>query len=91
MCALCNGAVGNENHPEELLEKGQVGTTIVNEAALREADEDSPEHDVEGGGILKENLEAEVEEELTFAAKLAINSVGVEEEDEQPMQGTKHT
>ena len=86
-----NGAVGKEDHPEELLEEGEVGTTLVDEAALWEADENGPEHDAEGGGILKENLEAEVEEELAFAAKLAINSIGVEEEDEQSMQGTKHT
>ena len=63
----------------------------MDEASLWKSDENGSEDDVEGGRILKENLEAEVEDELAFAAKVAINSIGVEEEDEQSMQGTKHT
>ena len=63
----------------------------MDEAALWKSGENGPEHDVEGGRVLKENLEAEVEEELALAAKLAINPVCGEEEDEQSMQGTKHT
>ena len=63
----------------------------MDEPALWQAGENGPEHDVEGCRILKENLEAEVEEELVLAAKVAIKTVGGEQEDQQSMQGTKHT
>ena len=53
-----DGAIRNENQPEKLVEEGEVRTTLVDEAPLWKSDENGSEDDVEGGRILKENLEA---------------------------------
>ena len=47
---------------------------MVYEPTLRHPNQDSPEDDVEGGGVLKENLEAEEGEELQLTSPILDRS-----------------
>ena len=49
-------------------------TTLVYEPTLWHPNQDSPEDDVEGGGVLKENLEAEEGEELQLTSPILDRS-----------------
>ena len=57
-------------------------TTLVYEPTLWHPNQDSPEDDVESGGVLKENLEAEEGEELQLTSPFSINPIsGQNQED----------
>ena len=62
---------------------------MVYEPTLRHPNQDSPEDDVEGGGVLKENLEAEEGEELQLTTPFSIDPVRGQKQEDQAMQGTK--
>ena len=64
-------------------------TTLVYEPTLWHPNQDSPEDDVEGGGVLKENLEAEEGEELQLTSPFSIHPIRGQKQEDQAMQGTK--
>ena len=64
-------------------------TTLVYEPTLWHPYQDSPEDDVEGGGVLKENLEAEEGEELQLTSPFSIDPIRGQKQQDQAMQGTK--
>ena len=68
-----------------------INFTLVDKAALWHPDQDGPEDDVEGGRVLKEDLETEEGKKLASASQLAINSVSGHKQDYQAMEGTKHS
>ena len=62
---------------------------MVYEPTLWHPNQDSPEDDVEGGGVLKENLEAEEGEKLHLTTQFSIDPVRGQKQEDQAMQGTK--
>ena len=64
-------------------------TTLVYEPTLWHPNQDSPEDDVEGGGVLKENLEAEEGEKLQLTTPFSIDPIRGQKQEDQAMQGTK--
>ena len=64
-------------------------TTLVYEPTLWHPNQDSPEDDVEGGGVLKENLEAEEGEQLQLTSPFSIDPIRGQKQEDQAMQGTK--
>ena len=64
-------------------------TTLVYEPTLWHPNQDSPEDDVEGGGVLKENLEAEEGEQLQLTSQFSIDPIRGQKQEDQAMQGTK--
>ena len=62
---------------------------MVYEPTLGHPDQDNPEDDVEGGGVLKENLEAEEGEELHLTTPFSIDPISGQKQEDQAMQGTK--
>ena len=64
-------------------------TTLVYEPTLWHPNQDSPEDDVESGGVLKENLEAEEGEQLQLTSPFSIDPIRGQKQEDQAMQGTK--
>ena len=64
-------------------------TTLIYEPTLWHPNQDSPEDDVEGGGVLKENLEAEEGEQLQLTSPFSIDPIRGQKQEDQAMQGTK--
>ena len=62
---------------------------MVYEPTLWHPNQDSPEDDVEGGGVLKENLEAEEGEQLQLTSPFSIDPIRGQKQEDQAMQGTK--
>ena len=62
---------------------------MVYEPTLWHPNQDSPEDDVESGGVLKENLEAEEGEQLQLTSPFSIDPIRGQKQEDQAMQGTK--
>ena len=62
---------------------------MVYEPTLWHPNQDSPEDDVEGGGVLKENLEAEEGEQLQLTSPISIDPIRGQKQEDQAMQRTK--
>ena len=73
----------------EIFQKHHGPSTLVYEPTLRHPNQDSPEDDVEGGGVLKENLEAEEGEQLQLTSQFSIDPIRGQKQEDQAMQGTK--
>ena len=70
-----NATVGDENEPEQLAEKFQVGSPLEDKASVSEADEYTPECVADEGRVGEGDEEGEVGDVEVLAPKGPVNVV----------------